>query len=64
MVNKLENATVVEKAVYEVCGKNVKVKFKTEDETSSEVEIPEIDVKAKFEEMAGKFPGIVSVEDN
>ncbi len=64
MVNKRENAAIVEKAVYEVCGKNVNVKFKTEDEASADVEIPEIDVKSKFEEMAGKFPDIVTLEDN
>ncbi len=64
MVNKLENVKIVEKAVYEVCGREVKVKFKTEDEASSEVEIPQIDVKAKFEEMAEKFPDIVSFEED
>ncbi len=64
MVNNAENAKEVERAVYEISGKNVKVKFKTEDEVSSEVEIPEVDVKAKFEELAGKFPDIVSVEED
>lgn len=64
MVNKSAYVEIVERAVYEVCGKIVKVKFKTEDEASAEAEIPQVDAKAKFEELAGKFPDIVTIEDD
>ena len=64
MVNKRDYVEIVERAVYEICGKIVKVKFKTEDEASTEAEIPQVDAKAKFEELAGKFPDIVTIEDD
>ena len=65
LVDKPENCAIIEKAVYECTGKNVKVAFKLEEDTSDFKEAPVKTVSAqeKIEKLAEKFPDIVKIED-
>ncbi len=65
LVDKPENCAIIEKAIYECTGKNVKVAFKLEEDASDFKKAPVKTVSAqeKIEKLAEKFPDIVKIED-
>ncbi len=65
LVDKSENCAIIEKAIYECTGKNIKVAFKLEEEASDFKQSPvkQVSVQEKIEQLAEKFPDIVKIEE-